>query len=197
LQPGQQQNPKPAPGPLVVVQDFVNTLNLERGTEELGNAEQARAWLVGRRLLHESANVTDGDFRRLIELRERLREILAAHNLGSRPDEQGAEAAKALNQLARSTTLRVAFEHNGEAKLVPNSARSQGVNRAIATMLAIIFHATVEGTWRRLKACRSEGCRWVFYDNSKNRSGTWCVMEVCGSRAKMRSYRRRSAAKPS
>ncbi len=47
----------------------------------------------------------------------------------------------------------------------------------------------------RLKACRKHSCRWVFYDHSKNRSGTWCSMAVCGNRVKTRTYReRRSTA---
>jgi predicted RNA-binding Zn ribbon-like protein len=46
-------------------------------------------------------------------------------------------------------------------------------------------------TWARLKACRSDTCRWAFYDHSKNRSGHWCSMEVCGARHKAREYRAR------
>ncbi|HKC76276.1 MAG TPA: CGNR zinc finger domain-containing protein [Chloroflexota bacterium] len=43
----------------------------------------------------------------------------------------------------------------------------------------------------RLKICRNETCRWAFYDYSKNRSGAWCTMAVCGSRSKARTYRQR------
>ena len=46
-------------------------------------------------------------------------------------------------------------------------------------------------TWPRLKACRDDTCQWAFYDHSKNRSGHWCSMEVCGSRHKARQYRER------
>lgn len=190
----QQGNSKPAPGSLVVVQDFVNTLNSERGIEKLGSAEEARAWLVGYGLLHESATVTAHEFLHLVEFRERLRDVLAAHSAG--PGEKNAEATEDLNRLAQSTTLGVAFETDGEARLVPTPVGREDVSHAIGAILVVVLRATFEGTWRRLKACRSESCRWVFYDTSKNRSGTWCVMEVCGSRAKMRSYRRRSATKP-
>ncbi|MGH2778535.1 MAG: CGNR zinc finger domain-containing protein, partial [Actinomycetota bacterium] len=31
----------------------------------------------------------------------------------------------------------------------------------------------------------------AFYDHSKNRSGKWCTMRVCGNRAKTRAYRER------
>ena len=48
-----------------------------------------------------------------------------------------------------------------------------------------------------LKACREETCGWVFYDGSRNRSSSWCSMQVCGGRAKASSYRRRQAARRS
>ncbi|MGZ6979737.1 MAG: CGNR zinc finger domain-containing protein, partial [Acidimicrobiia bacterium] len=41
------------------------------------------------------------------------------------------------------------------------------------------------------KACRHDECQWAFYDRSRNRSGQWCVMAVCGNRNKARSYRER------
>jgi predicted RNA-binding Zn ribbon-like protein len=48
------------------------------------------------------------------------------------------------------------------------------------------------GTWERLKACAlHDTCEWAFYDWSKNRSGTWCDMKVCGNRSKARAYRER------
>ncbi len=59
-----------------------------------------------------------------------------------------------------------------------------------------LAHATVEllgeGPLERMKRC--EGCRWLFLDQSKNRSRHWCSMEVCGTNAKKRRYveRRRS-----
>jgi predicted RNA-binding Zn ribbon-like protein len=50
-----------------------------------------------------------------------------------------------------------------------------------------------DGTWRRLKACHAETCRWVYYDRSRNESRRWCSMEICGNRSKARSYRVRRA----
>jgi predicted RNA-binding Zn ribbon-like protein len=35
---------------------------------------------------------------------------------------------------------------------------------------------------------------WAFYDRSKNRSGHWCSMRVCGNRAKARQFRERRRA---
>ncbi len=41
---------------------------------------------------------------------------------------------------------------------------------------------------RRLKTCPASNCGWVFLDTSKNGTRRWCDMQVCGSRAKARSY---------
>ncbi|WP_343226432.1 CGNR zinc finger domain-containing protein, partial [Paenarthrobacter nicotinovorans] len=44
---------------------------------------------------------------------------------------------------------------------------------------------------QRLRTCASEACRWVFYDSSRSRTRTWCDMNTCGARSKMRQYRDR------
>jgi predicted RNA-binding Zn ribbon-like protein len=63
----------------------------------------------------------------------------------------------------------------------------------IGNVLAASFTAIADGSWRRLKACRNHGCRWAFYDYSKNRSASWCSMQLCGNRTKTRAYRARRA----
>jgi hypothetical protein len=64
---------------------------------------------------------------------------------------------------------------------------------ALARILLIAAEATTLGTWTRLKVCSADDCRWAFYDRSPTRSGHWCSMRICGSRAKSRAYRRRAA----
>jgi predicted RNA-binding Zn ribbon-like protein len=49
----------------------------------------------------------------------------------------------------------------------------------------------------RLRECEGEGCGWLFYDASKNRSRRWCAMRGCGNRAKARRhYQRTRSATP-
>jgi predicted RNA-binding Zn ribbon-like protein len=50
-----------------------------------------------------------------------------------------------------------------------------------------------DGSWSRLKACRSDTCQWAFIDNARNRSRQWCDMAVCGNREKARRFRSRHA----
>lgn len=40
----------------------------------------------------------------------------------------------------------------------------------------------------RVCQCADSECTWLFLDTSKNHSRRWCVMEVCGNRAKGRRH---------
>jgi predicted RNA-binding Zn ribbon-like protein len=48
-----------------------------------------------------------------------------------------------------------------------------------------------------MKACPHEDCGWVFHDASRNRSGQWCSMAVCGNRTKGAAFRARLRAQTS
>lgn len=177
---------KPAPGSLSLVQRFVNTRNHLYGDEWLGDAEGANAWLAEHGLLGTSELIGEAGRRRLVAFREGLRRLLFTHNGGSGVD------VGALNGLIASTALEVGFEPDGRLALRP-SGEGDPVDRVLGRLLAVMVRAEAEGTWQRLKVCRNEGCRWAFYDASKNRSGRWCDMAVCGARHKMRAYRHRKS----
>jgi predicted RNA-binding Zn ribbon-like protein len=51
----------------------------------------------------------------------------------------------------------------------------------------------VRGPLDRVKGCG--GCRYLFVDETKNRSRRWCRMDDCGTREKMRTYVARRAAR--
>lgn len=63
---------------------------------------------------------------------------------------------------------------------------------AVAEVLAAATRLAVLGDWPRLKICPADDCRWAFYDRSRNRSRTWCSMQVCGNREKARAWRERA-----
>lgn len=70
-----------------------------------------------------------------------------------------------------------------------------GFAGASGALLAIAAAAIADGSWSRLKVCPGPHCGWLFYDHSRNRSGRWCSMAVCGGREKARThYRRRQEA---
>jgi predicted RNA-binding Zn ribbon-like protein len=61
----------------------------------------------------------------------------------------------------------------------------------LASLLGTVAEAVASGTWDRLKISRSPDCRRAYYDLSRNRSRAWCLMSVCGNRAKARAFRTR------
>jgi predicted RNA-binding Zn ribbon-like protein len=186
-------NQKPAPGSLALVQDFVNTRNYFHGGDLLGDAEEATARLAERGLLGEGERVGEAERRCLVAFREALRGLLSAHN-GVAGAEPGVDA-RILNGLAASAALGVRFGPDGHPTLERGSGGGTA-ERVMARLLAEAVRAEAEGRWGRLKACRNEGCRWAFYDASRNRSGKWCNMDVCGARHKMRVYRERKSKSP-
>ena len=41
----------------------------------------------------------------------------------------------------------------------------------------------------RLKYCRNEGCRWIFYDQTKANTRRWCNDRTCGNRDRVQRSR--------
>jgi len=179
---------KPAPGELALIQGLVNTVDREARTDELGTRQSLKAWLVRHGLLRSNETVSKEDHRTVLSFREAVRQLLLANNgETARP-----ASSKKLNRLVSRYPLGVTFRTDGTFFLAP---AGQGVSRALGQMLAQMVQAVGEGTWSRLKACRDSTCQWAFYDSSRNQSGRWCSMSVCGSRDKARTYRKRRSGR--
>ncbi|HEY6740491.1 MAG TPA: CGNR zinc finger domain-containing protein [Actinopolymorphaceae bacterium] len=171
------------PRHVVLLRDFANTVDVESGTEALPNAPDLTRWLRHYGLMPDRPEVaaTDDDLRRAHALRAGLRRAMGDHHDGAVADRRD------LTELAAVLPLRVAFGPAGP-RLEP---ALDGVSGALARLLAAVMTAQADGTWQRLKLCRSGDCAWAFFDSSKNRSRTWCSMGICGNRNKTRAYRAR------
>ena len=177
----------PAPGRLELVRTFLNSVDLESREDDFSTPASLADWLVERSLLPRDARLGPADLEEAIEFRETLRDVLES-NAGH----GDAEAAlRRLDAIAARIPLRVQLA--GQPRLEP--ASKDDIHAAIGRLLGIAYQAAIEGTWRRLKVCRSDTCRWAFYDSSRNRSGTWCTMAICGNRMKGRAFRRRRPAR--
>jgi predicted RNA-binding Zn ribbon-like protein len=174
-----------APDQLELVRSFVNTYDHEDGTEKLPDTAALTAWLDAHGLGAPKAGAAD--LARARELREALLAILHHHG-GMELDPQAPRIVDAAAQRAR---LAVTFDEHGDAAVAP---RVGGVDGALGRLLVTIADAQRDGTWSRLKACAAEDCQFAFYDRSRNRSGIWCDMKVCGNRQKVRSFRARHTA---
>ncbi len=176
-----------ASGAILRIRAFVNTLDLEGGVDELEDPAALRTWLAVNDLPGGDARLTRDDLSRTLAVREALRELLAG-NAGHGVDPQ---AMARLDAIAAAAPLAVRFAPDGRPALEPQGG---GVDAALGRLLADVVASDLVGSWARLKVCRNEACRWAFYDGSKNRSGAWCSMAVCGNRMKVRRHRRRVTA---
>jgi predicted RNA-binding Zn ribbon-like protein len=172
----------PAPGPLRLVQRFVNTVDLEDGPDDLATPDRLREWLAAAELLAPGAAVSRADHTRALALREAIRNLVGA------PED--TRAADVVNEAALRADLRPVLR-GAESRLQPATT---GVDAALGRIVAAIHTAVAEGTWPRLKTCDRHTCRWAFFDRSKNQSSHWCSTVGCGAREKnRRAYRRRRA----
>jgi predicted RNA-binding Zn ribbon-like protein len=79
----------------------------------------------------------------------------------------------------------------GEVRLEPAGT---GPERLSSAVWGEVFLAQQNDTWRRLKLCRNAPCSSAFYDRSKNNSGVWHDVKVCGNAVNLRASRARRRA---
>lgn len=187
-----------APGRLELLRSFVNTLDVEAGTDELSSPALLVSWLRDQDLIRpEQSRATEDDLRQAIVIREALRNVLLTHVPGQHhapgpsPSAPAVSALAELRSAAAGLQTRLTITDDGAVRATP---AGQGAAEGLARLMLIAAEAHTSGMWDRLKVCSADDCRWAFYDRSPTRSGCWCSMAVCGSRAKSRAFRRRAAS---
>ena len=170
---------KPAPMPLLVVQSFVNTWEADSGTDLLTDPVAGPQWLEQTGLADEPVDLVE-----VREIRESIRALLVQNS-----DGQAADLVHLgpLRDLANRVRLRVAVLDDGSVEVLPD----EDIAAPLVPLLLIIRDAQRDGSWERLKACRNPDCRWAYYDRSHAGRGAWCDMAVCGNRMKNRNLRAR------
>lgn len=184
------------PEQLRLVESFANSVDVEGGEDDLDSLDRFARWLAAHGFPAAAAAATTADLDLARALRSALRDEMLAHG-GHEPEgdpepspAEGPAAAdprRRLDELAARIPLRAHFGA-GPATLVPVG---QGVPAVLGQVLAAVVVAERDGLWHRIKICREDTCRWVYFDRSKNASKTWCSMQVCGNRNKTRAYRGR------
>jgi predicted RNA-binding Zn ribbon-like protein len=170
---------KPAPLPLLLVQGFVNTRDLEDATDLLDVPATARQWLLDAGLLDRRSDLHASDLERAREVREAIRALI-----------EGSDGRlESLRELAASHRAQLTLAGDGTIGL--ENSRRGGLDDGLFELLLIIHRAQQDGSWSRLKICANDECQWAFFDRSKNHQGNWCNMAVCGNRLKNRELRAR------
>jgi len=176
-----------APGELELVQDFINTLDCETGKDELAPPGALSAWLAEHGIGHSRGKAAPGDLDRAKALREALRDLAESNAEHTPPN---PKAIKTLRDSMLHAGVRAELDDQARPTFV---ATTPGIPGALGYLMGIVLRAMNDGTWARFKVCPRETCRFAFYDQSKNKSGTWCSMAVCGNREKAKEFRLRHA----
>jgi predicted RNA-binding Zn ribbon-like protein len=162
----------------------VNTNDIEAGRDALETPQQLHDWLVVSGAIEAGDRVTREAHARARAVREGLRALGLANNGGALEE----ESISAMNRAVRRSSLVPAVTDSTTWRLAPAAG---GVDGYLARLMSTLVAAMADGSWSRVKACRNDACHWLFFDQSKNHSGTWCSMAECGSRMKARAYRAR------
>ncbi|MDG4823379.1 CGNR zinc finger domain-containing protein [Asanoa sp. WMMD1127] len=160
------------PAQLAPVLAFVNSMDVELGTDEWDDGPAALAtWLTAAGIAGEDTTVTDDDLALARELRTGLRAMTLANN--------GVPAPAA----ARRTLTRALARF-------PLTASPDGLTSGalFGPVVAGYAHGVATGEFARMRQCPAGDCSWVFWDSSAKGGRKWCTMGVCGNRAKARAY---------
>ena len=171
-----------APGGVALVQDFLNTKAIEDHPDLLGDPLLAlawlttavRAWSTSRGDEEHPPALTPADITRLRALRAAIAGLITGDVSGS----------PGIGSVAASFAL----SDSGDVRLEP---AGNGWRWLASALWGEILLSQQTGTWGRLKQCHNPDCRSTFYDRSKNNSGVWHNVKVCGNAANLRASRAR------
>jgi predicted RNA-binding Zn ribbon-like protein len=181
---------KLAPPPLLLVQAFVNTVDLEEQTDMLADAGEARAWLADAGLRDPEEPGFAADLQLAREVRESLRAMIG-RNTGGPPLTE--VELRPLEQVTSDYSPRLRVATDGGVRFGTRED-APCLSDGLAGLVLDVRDAQAGGSWDRMRLCRNEDCRWAFYDRSHSRQGAWCNMAVCGNRLKNRNLRARRAS---
>lgn len=175
-----------APEPIRLIQRFLNTIDIEDGHEALDGPVGVRQWLGSVGLPGSRSSLSDADVAQVIELREAIRDVIEGRTHGT----PSKSAARRFDRATGELPLYVRATRDGISVAPPRT--SAGVVSALGRIVGVLAQTAADGSLDRLKVCSNDVCRWAYWDASRNRSGRWCTMAVCGNRIKSRAFRGRS-----
>jgi predicted RNA-binding Zn ribbon-like protein len=166
------------PDGLGFVQDLLNTV--PAGVEDLlSETGSAQSWLdraltqwagsTGRTA--ERIDLTEADVAGLRNLRDELQQFI-----------------RGTATLSLASPAGMQIDPDGQVRVDP---RGNGWRRIGSIVLIEILEAQRADRWRRVKLCRNPRCSASFYDRSRNNSGVWHNVQICGNAANLRAYRAR------
>jgi len=95
--------------------------------------------------------------------------------------------------VARATDVS-ALEPHDDGRVLPDggSVRSAGLRLPLNRVAVAAGEVLWSGDVAHVGQCAGHGCGWLFFDPSHRRH--WCIMAICGNRAKARAFSERRRA---
>jgi len=175
--------------------DFLNSDYYDyRGTGRREERLESPEWVasfLGRWPWAHLEMPVDDTLSQLKSLRSLLRGAVEGFTRG---EELTADLVAHLNACLADVTYVRRFEPQatgGALHLVPVNADWRWV---MAEIVASFLQMVTEGHAGRVKICENPDCKWVYYDESKNRTRRWCSHDTCGTLMKVRRFRSRQKA---
>ena len=196
--------------------DFTNTVHtaaLPDPRDEFKKIEDLLDWARRARLLtaQYSTRLTKQFQSRPVRAQQalaralRLRSVI--YRLFSRQAESGNIDEKALAQFNR--WFRTAMSHvriirqahgvpleqtKGRLAFGWDLPSSRPLDRILWEITRSAADLLLSSDLQRVGQCKDDFCSWLFVDASRNGRRCWCSMQLCGNRARVRSYRSRQSA---
>ncbi len=168
------------PKSAALVRDFVNTADHELGTDALETGAGLTAFLTDHGLLAGSGRADEQQRATALSFRSELHAALELNHAAARA------ALPGLDDLLGRLPVRLAWDGEG----VVAQPAQDGVDGALARIGLAAHESLSSQEWWRLKICAFDECEWAYYDQSKNRSRSYCEYG-CGNKLKTRAYRAR------
>ena len=186
----------PAPGALGLAQDLLNTAPAGHKPDLLADLASARTWVSEATAQWSAATgrpvpevVLDaGDLHLLRAFRDDLREVIAKEHDGAPDTGPAAPDTRPAAPVLYTAAAALQLGADGSVRLHPQETGPQAL---VMLVLAALFEDQSASAGRRLKTCRNPRCQVAFYDRSRNASGVWHSVRVCGNAINLRAHRER------
>ncbi|RRJ66515.1 zf-CGNR multi-domain protein [Paenibacillus oralis] len=133
-----------------------------------------------------------GDITAMRQLRKGLH-ALAVKLAGG--EEMAGEDWRLLNQYMEPGRVYREFApgDGGTVKLEYRPVAAEW-EQVMAEVAASFGQTVLQGEAGRIRVCDNPDCRWIFYDDTRNRTKKYCDDKMCGNLMKVRRFRARKKA---
>lgn len=168
------------PNTLRTIVSLLNTRAAANRGEKLVHASATSAWLADQGLLPLDLEVSEAEWKRLLEFREGVHALLLTRR------QWNEEAARGLNRTIQDAPLEVSITLDRTIRITSSERTFDG---AFGKIVSLVVNGYFANQWKRIKVCANDECHKVFHDDSRSANRRWCSRR-CGDLIRTRNFRR-------